>query len=539
MPFRFATLLETLRTHRTTSILSFLAVLAVGFPIVLLLSKDSVSDDLSKDQASRERMSAYMSLIELDLFGQAHIQETFTYQLQMHQREGIVRALSRRLPFGNYLAPDRDITFVRVERNGAPESITPVHTNRHTGVQIGTDDESVTGAQSYRIEYRIARAALRTDEKDIVRLTPTDRTSPVPMDAPSVTVQSPVPPLHVKCYVAMSVDDAKTSPCNINTSDPRTIQFQATRSLTGNQQLFIELEYPRGTFSSAVPVPSAPRIPAWALIVLAHLLAGGALWLLFGRDSRGRGVIIPNEELLADIPPYEAGALLAQGASYASFVGLILDLAERGVIKFTRTEAGSYLLFDLERIPGTHVLDDIERAVLHRLFQYPFSNPDDEEMESVRFGKHSAESEQAYALYETLIHERFVSRGWYASHILTLYSLGGCILIGWTAGLYLLLAGRIYDPYLYLIALQIPLLLPILSRMPRLTKAGALARERIQGLAWYIRVAEKDRLAFHENPEAFVLKPGKLLAYAVAMGIQKDWQTQFISELSTLKKTKK
>ncbi len=110
------------------------------------------------------------------------------------------------------------------------------------------------------------------------------------------------------------------------------------------------------------------------------------------------------------------------------------------------------------------------------------------------------------------------------------------MLVGWTASLYILLQGRVNDPHLHLMFIQIPLLLPLIYLLPHLTKAGAVAREQVQGLAWYIRVAEKARLTFHENPEQLIMKPGKLLAYSVAMNIQKDWKKQFLVGYAEVRK---
>jgi uncharacterized membrane protein YgcG len=63
--------------------------------------------------------------------------------------------------------------------------------------------------------------------------------------------------------------------------------------------------------------------------------------------------------------------------------------------------------------------------------------------------------------------------------------------------------------------------------MPRMTKEGAVLAEHLQGFKRYIRVAEKDRLAFHEAPEKTPERFSALLPYAVALGEQRAWTKVF------------
>ncbi len=277
------------------------------------------------------------------------------------------------------------------------------------------------------------------------------------------------------------------------------------------------------------------RIPDWLWLVTANVSVASFCWLILGRDRRGRGAIIPNEEIIHEIKPYEAGALLAQGATYGSFLSLILDLERRKIVRLERIEGGGYVLFDVERLSSSAPMDGIEQRVLKRLMRYVFSEPGDEEAGTATLGRWSTECKLAFRLFETLVNKRLVKRGWFTFNPLHLYVLSGIFLFSWTYGLFAYLEAQGHDPQHLWIYLQIVLIAPILYYMPRLSKEGALARERVKGLARYIEVAEKDRLSFHDAPKWVGERKHELLPYSVALDINKEWRNFYTSGFATKK----
>lgn len=341
------------------------------------------------------------------------------------------------------------------------------------------------------------------------------------------TFRSPVQPLRVECQIIYW--GTRKNDCLVK-GPGSLMTFEATRSIGSDESMAVTIVYPAGTFSPLVALLSPPLLPLWAWLVIIHVAFVGLIWLLIGRDAPGRGVIIPNEELIHEIKPYEAGALLAQGANYPSYIALILDLARRKIIRLERVEAGGYLMFDVVRASNKSVkLDSLEEAVLNRLMAYPTEKVTNrrDEAGQASLDRRSGQSRLAYRLFETRVNQRLVERGWFAANALQVQILSICILSGWTYGLFLLLNERLNDPQLNWMFLQIGLAAPIIYFLPRLTKAGALARERVKGLAKYVEVAEKDRLNFHETPQRSQDKKNELLPYAVAFNLQKDWTKHY------------
>lgn len=277
------------------------------------------------------------------------------------------------------------------------------------------------------------------------------------------------------------------------------------------------------------------RIPDWLWLVAANVSVASFFWLILGRDRRGRGVIIPNEELLDEIKPYEAGALLAQGATFGSFIGLMLDLERRKIIRLTRMGGEECALFHAERISSSLPMDELEKAVLHRLMLSTGSKANEEESGSASLSRWSGQCKIAFRLFQTLVSKRLVKRGWFTFNPLHVYMLSGTILISWTYNLFILLEMGGTDPQHSWIFIQIALIAPILYSMPRLTKEGAVARERVKGLARYIEIAEKDRLSFHDAPKWVGEKKHELLPYSVALGINKEWKDYYLSGFISIK----
>ena len=63
--------------------------------------------------------------------------------------------------------------------------------------------------------------------------------------------------------------------------------------------------------------------------------------------------------------------------------------------------------------------------------------------------------------------------------------------------------------------------------MPKKTKKGVKAREKILGLKMYLEVAEKDRINFHNAPEKRPEVFEELLPFAIVLGVEKKWAKQF------------
>lgn len=60
-----------------------------------------------------------------------------------------------------------------------------------------------------------------------------------------------------------------------------------------------------------------------------------------------------------------------------------------------------------------------------------------------------------------------------------------------------------------------------------MTDTGAKQWAKVEGFQLYMSVAEKDRLKFSDAPDKTPERFNKLLPFAVALGVEKDWAKQF------------
>jgi uncharacterized membrane protein len=63
--------------------------------------------------------------------------------------------------------------------------------------------------------------------------------------------------------------------------------------------------------------------------------------------------------------------------------------------------------------------------------------------------------------------------------------------------------------------------------MSKRSYQGVITKESILGLKEYLRVAEADRIKFHNAPEKKPEVFEKLLPYAMVLGVEKQWADQF------------
>jgi uncharacterized membrane protein YgcG len=70
--------------------------------------------------------------------------------------------------------------------------------------------------------------------------------------------------------------------------------------------------------------------------------------------------------------------------------------------------------------------------------------------------------------------------------------------------------------------------------LPRRTVAGARINDEIRGFKWFLEATEKDRLNFHNPPEATPELFEKFLPYALALDVGNEWGEQFEEVFSRL-----
>ncbi|HTE21513.1 MAG TPA: DUF2207 domain-containing protein [Candidatus Limnocylindria bacterium] len=256
-------------------------------------------------------------------------------------------------------------------------------------------------------------------------------------------------------------------------------------------------------------------------------------WWRWGKDHKGRGVIIPEYQAPKGLTPAEAGLLMDYSVDGRDLTATIIDLAVRGFIKIHDTEKKTLGLFKSHEFSLELVNDKAgslkyhEKKLLEALFK-PLAKGTIQKIKDIKKAEmHTAVTDIRSKLKTSLTkeHGMFEEAPLKAQVILWSLGIGAFALLfivrpgwGWIVGL--AAAG--------VSAVGFGLL------MKRRSHAGVAEYEKIKGLKLYMDTAEKDRLKMMQSVDRPYAEPSKtvdlfekLLPFAVALGVEKSWSKQF------------
>jgi Predicted membrane protein (DUF2207) C-terminal domain/Predicted membrane protein (DUF2207) N-terminal domain len=427
---------------------------------------------------------------------------------------------------------------VRVSTNGALRRF-----------QIGDANHTVSGPQSYRIAYRVARGLNTFADHDELYWNATG-TWPVALAAATVTVRAPAGAIErVTCFEGRS---GSTERCR-SSSTPDEATFASTRPLAEGEQLTIVAALHKGAVAEPTPhllararPPSQyfDRTPQWLGLMVGGLVLAvggiGTLWWRVGRDRRFvalHGLSGTAEERVplfgarplgvefeppGKIRPGQMGLLVDERADTLDVTATIVDLAVRGYLKITEVPKHGWLGhadWQLERLkPADGDLLEYERVVLDGLFK----DGSPRKLSELK-NKFYRDLEKA----KTALYKDAVARGWFPRNPNTVRGGFGLLgVLGLGAGILLTIwLGKHYGAGLLGLPVAAAgfLLMMTSTAMPRRTAVGREMLMRTLGFARYIKTAETHQQAFAERANIFTA----YLPYAIAFKCVDKWARAF------------
>lgn len=464
-----------------------------------------------------ETIRAFDSALTLTRGDDAFIQERIVYDFGDVPRHGIFRNLPRYQCPGSVCVAS-GVEFFPPARDGHPEEY--VNTTKGNAVQLRVGDPlvEIDGVHEYLLRYSVKHAVVEKPEGQLVSWNVTGDEWKAPILLTTYTIEGPVAPTSVRCFAGSRGGGQED--CAISTSGTR-VMVTLNRGLGSYEGWTVDALYPKGTFAASIrPVPTPP-IPYWVIAAGALVLFWAGVWWFFGRDARGRGTIIPEYDPPKGLKPYEAEALIHDTPSVVGLTATILDFARRGLLTIDTKEGFFTKSFSLKKTGvSAPDLDEAERAAYQVLFG------EGEIFETGAFTRSTTRATN-FALWRSIVSARMKEQGWYrfnADH-----ARGIAILLLAVMTIVIVVIGIRYvtDEYFFLSSLGFFGALPFAYAMPRMTSTGALLVEHLKGFKRYIKVAEKDRLAFHEAPEKTPERFSTLLPYAIALGEEAAWAKIF------------
>jgi uncharacterized protein (TIGR04222 family) len=404
-------------------------------------------------------------------------------------------------------------------------------------IRIGSPDYTHRGRQRYHLRYTVERAILwegnHAWEKGnyaILRWNATGTEWQVPIDSSTVTVVLPrdLNDFELGADAWTGYYNTRGKAFTKRSIDARTVEF-TTGPLKPREGITVEISMP----ADAVLRPGWGKELTWWLtdnfpyaVFPATLAACFLAWFVRGRDQPGTGTIVVNYEAPDELKPAEVGTLVDERVDLRDISATIIDLAVRGYLKIQETGSGSWLSsgsdYRFIKLKGPEGLKSFEQ----KLYDQIFRQGDDVRLSELQEKFFPVLARVKDDLYRGLSKERFFDgnpetvRG---SFLVLGIVLMLCVLAA-SCMIQLGLIGRIFFlPVIIAGALSL-LVVVITSRvMPRKTRKGRIAWEKIAGLQEYIRRAEVDDLNEQERQGIFV----RLLPYAIIFGLSKRWGKAF------------
>jgi len=508
-------------------------------------------------QSFGERITDYVSDVEIARDGTVTITEAITYDFGSTPRHGILREIPVRFAYdevkkGYDRVTPLDVVEVSADP-GTPAEYSDSTEGNSVVLKIGDPDRTITGAHRYRIVYRLKGALNHFADHDELYLNITGNGWPVPIDKVSAAVQTPGAVQRVACF-AGPVQSRLA--CAQSSKGEGMARFTHSE-LGSNEGLTVVVGFPVGvvsppprpileqrpTLATAFAVRPNTVIPAGVLTAAAvggfaflvtrvgrdRRYAGSATDVVFGNaDETGEPVPLRDHDPVPvefvppdDLRPGQVGTLIDEQANTLDVTATIVDLAVRGYLRITEIPKEGWFGsadWQLESLkPGTG-LKEYENTLLTALFA---SGPSVKLSElKDHFAKHLKEVEEQ--LYDDMM-----ANGWYRHRPDQVRTKAGCLaVLVIVTGIALTLGLAIFTSYglLGLPVILLGLLLVFANKaFPARTPKGYATVRRIRGFKTFIDESEKDRAAFAERQHLF----SEYLPYAVVFGAVDKWARTF------------
>lgn len=504
--------------------------------------------------------------VEIQPDGRIHIVETIQADFDRLEKHGIYRDIPVRFGYDDahervYPVDVRSVT----DRGGRAIPYTELDASPYLRLQIGDPDVTVSGLQTYVIDYTVqgalnaiapgAEGALdaAAGHDELYWNIIGGEGWPVPVE--SVTVVVTAPGSGVRRATCFEGPPGSTETC-ASTLDAQVPRFSATGPLAAGDNFSVVVGFDKGMVPAPTPVLEARRGPGDFFKTSPLLLASSFLelvvglglvamgWWRFGRDRRFIGLqyldpdapqetrpLGAGDQLVVEFQPPERlkpaqmGLLIDERADTLDITATIIDLGVRGYLKITDLGRGGLLegfRHDWQLDRSAKPADDLapyERTVLNGLFEGRDGTVKLSDLRNVYYEDlRKAQSE----LYESA-----VQAGWFPQNpetARTRWLLVGILLMVGGVGLSVALGVAAGATLLALPLVPIGFFTLLMSRsMGRRTAMGSEMLRRSLGFRQYVATAETERHKHNETHNVFA----EYLPYAIVFGLVERWARAF------------
>ena len=477
-----------------------------------------------------EKITGYAIDAKLDNNGVLSVKEKIDYDFGSNKKRGIYRYIPTiyKSRNGN---PRQSITNISVKMNNGnsvPYTVTKNTSNKQENVQlnIGDSNKLVTGIQTYIISYDVARVVSSDRQADTFNWNFIGTQWEVPINNIRINLKLSAKSadnlFKIDCYTG---ENDNTQSCNFS-RDNRELGF-IKKSIESHKGITIHSSFKIGTFKS----PGWLEILFWEkpwyyFLPIITLLIYLTIWVRIGRNTQGRGTVVPMYDAPRDLPPTESSLILYGYIKKCSLSAEIIFLAIKGYLKVKKLNQDQtnnqffkpdYQLIKIRK--PDNKISIKEQQLLDALF----SNNNVINISDLSQNFMQKNNASDWEVCKKITREGyFTINPIFAKGLLIAISFILIIAFG-ILGIYLIEGTKIF-----LILLMPGLIALIFSLiLPEQTSKGLIAKEDLLGLKMYIKAAEIDRIKFHNAPEKNSEKFEELLPYAIILGLENEWAKQF------------
>lgn len=446
--------------------------------------------------AAGEQILDFNTDITLTNQNDANITETIVYDFGTNQRHGIYRDIPVQLHDGAdtyYMTLNYGNT---VDQNGKEVQAQISDSGADQRLRLGDPDVTITGVHTYKISYTLSPVVYKYNDKPFFNFDVIGTGFDVPIKKASVNVRTD--PLasfsNVACFVGF---EGSNNPCVMTPTAANIMQVTAA-DLQPYQGITLNANLPDGYMSTYLE-PNQKPPPTWgeiwgvvvAFAVPVLLIGGIAIGILIAgirymkaKRRRDAQTVVAQYDPPKTLTPAEIGHLSDDSSDTAEVTATVIDLARRGYIKVQELAAPSGFArlfgkrqdYTLTKLKEPSNFTQAETAIFSGLFG------SQSEVQLTKLDR--VATSKAVLEFKKQVKKSLSEKGYYSTK-------GGPL----TKGV--------------------------------LTDEGAQQWALVDGFRLYIKVVEKDRLAFTDAPAKTPKRFSELLPYAIALGVEEEWAEQF------------
>ena len=418
----------------------------------------------------------------------------------------------------------------------APSEYSTYKQNGNLVVKIGSPTQTVTGHQSYVLDYDMQEVISFYGDHDELYWDINGDQWAQPFTHVTARIHVPEGSENgqLQCYAGGYGQNEQN--CTITKQTDGSVLAATAKPLESNQTLTVVLGFKKGVFAPYTAADWFHDNVMLLAVILAPPLVVGAWafhrWWKYGKDLKGRGVIVPEYAPPDALLPAEVGTVYDYKLTSTEISATIIDLAiKKHLVIIEETE--KKLLKDkkvyiFKRTDSdTSKLSDYELQILNAIFP-SLSAGTEVKLDSLKNNFYTT-----VKALQSKLPKDLTTKGYFEVNPMT---AGNRLFIA--AAILFFVAFALHSVWSIGLALAALLCFAFAFIMPRRSVKGVATKDAIEGLKLYMNTAEKDRLQMLQSVDAKYAPQSsepkqsvdlfeKLLPYAMVLGVEQTWAKQF------------